>query len=82
MRWITHSQNSALGAIRNNGGTSRYIGVSYSKKHKLWSMQIIRDGKYHQSWYKTEESAAAAYQKIAEKYQTRFDGKLYVPHEA
>ena len=49
---------------RNN--TSGYHGVSYSKRHKLWSVSIYADGKHiHLGWFK-EKSEAIAERKAAE----------------
>jgi len=50
------------------GGTSKYIGVSWSKIAKKWKSEIRINGKkIHLGYYKKEQEAAQAYQNELKK---------------
>jgi hypothetical protein len=50
-------------------GSSKYRGVSWHKQHKLW-IGYIKD--IHLGYFKTEEEAARAYNKVAKKLYGEF----------
>lgn len=64
LRFATHSQNMANKIMRQ--GTSKYKGVCWNKKDKVWIASVEKDGKYyHAGSYHNEEEAAIAYNKKA-----------------
>lgn len=57
---------------KRSGRSSRYIGVSWDKKHHTWRAEVVRmvDGKrrnFYLGNFHTEEAAAAAYQAKAQE---------------
>ena len=48
---------------RRGGGTSKYVGVHWSKRHKKWIAQITIDGKRVVRYFTNEIDAHNAYQK-------------------
>jgi len=70
LRLATRSQN-LQNVVRTKGKVSRFKGVSLDLKTGLWFARLWRtETKKSQSlgWFKTEEEAAAAYDKAAQSY--------------
>lgn len=49
------------------GCFSKYKGVSYNKRDKLWQSQITNNGKRYYGWFKNEVDAAIDYDKKAKE---------------
>lgn len=77
LEWVTHSQNlkhawdtglfsnrCPNASIKRKGGTSRYVGVSWSEDRKRWCAHIrVNKKSIGLGRYKTEDEAAKAYDK-------------------
>lgn len=60
------------------GGTSRYVGVCWSKQSKKWTANIVINGKKkHLGFFKCELEASEAYQKALKDYE--LDGTMPEP---
>lgn len=62
--------------------SSRYKGVSYNKKCKLWGAYICKDKKqYHLGYFEDESDAALAYTVAAVKFFGSFASIDFTPEE-
>lgn len=59
LRVCTHQQNLANRKKQLTKSSSRYKGVSWSKKEKKWEASLYVGGKRHSLKYHTDEKAAA-----------------------
>jgi hypothetical protein len=73
LRKATQSQNNANQIKWNGCYTSKYKGVTWSKKARAWQAQIAKNGKrFFLGYYSTEENAAKAYDEKALKLYGEF----------
>ncbi len=79
LRFCTNSQNQMNRRIY--GGTSRFKGVMWNKRHKMWYAQIKHDGKqYHLGCFHKQTDAAHAYDTAARNLFGEF-ARLNFPRE-
>jgi len=72
LREATNFENQANQKIRK-GGTSKYKGVSWDKKHSFWVAMVMLNYKnIFLGYYPDEEEAALAYNKAALEYFGEF----------
>lgn len=72
LRVATNSQNTANRKSFKNS-TSKYLGVRLHKRDNIWEANIQKDGKLmYIGRFKTEEDAALAYNKVAQKLHGEF----------
>lgn len=65
LRFATYSQNSQNKKSKKNG-SSKYLGVSFSKRKKLWEVRIKVNGKNKRiGYFKLEKEAAKVYNREA-----------------
>jgi hypothetical protein len=71
LRFSTPSQNNMN--QKGRSGTSKYKGVSYHTKDKLWAARIkLNRRSTHLGYFKLEEDAAKAYDQAALEYFGEF----------
>lgn len=70
LKVVKHSVVCGYSRKRKTGiPSSRYKGVSFHTGKNRWLAQITYEGKYKFiGWFKSEEAAAAAYDRVALKY--------------
>jgi len=72
LRLCTDAQNQANRRSSANG-TSKYLGVSWYSRDKVWKAQINKYGKTnHLGYFKNEIDAAIAYNNAAKKLHGEF----------
>jgi len=72
LRLLTQRQNTS----KKSKGSSKYIGVSFCKKRKLWTVSIsINNKKKYLGSYKNEMIASAVYQYELDKYKSSRESK-------
>ncbi len=72
LRPVSHSQNMA-NTSKRNGYSSKYKGVSFYKASNKWRSSIFVGGKkIHIGHFDTEEKAAIAYDRLADRYFGEF----------
>jgi len=72
LRLCTKSENTAYQKKKRINKTSRFRGVCFSERDKLWYAQIIKHGKRYSKSFKDEVKAARWYDKMAQEMFGKF----------